>query len=98
MFAPVLGHAAPAVTLNAPNLSEKAETILRGQSNLLGAKLPPKVDSQEIFTTARADYARLLGALYAQGYYAARINILLDGKEAADIAPLMHRPTSHAST
>ena len=88
MFAPVFGHAAPAVTLNAPNLSEKAAAILRGQSNLLGAKLPPKVDSQEIFTTARADYTRLLAALYAQGYYAARINILLDGKEAADIAPL----------
>ncbi|WP_339108909.1 autotransporter assembly complex family protein [Thioclava sp. GXIMD4216] len=45
-------------------------------------------DAQDLFGSARADYARLLGALYDEGYYAPSISILVNGKEAASIAPL----------
>lgn len=45
------------------------------------------VTAQEVLSAARADYARLLGVLYAGGYYSPRISIKLDGREAADIAP-----------
>ena len=45
-------------------------------------------DAQEIFAAARADYARILGALYAEGYYSGTINILVNGREAAAMAAL----------
>src|SRR5690606_5369172 len=37
---------------------------------------------------ARADYGRLLGALYGEARYSAVISIRADGREVADIAPL----------
>ncbi|MEM6408218.1 MAG: autotransporter assembly complex family protein [Pseudomonadota bacterium] len=42
----------------------------------------------EVLAAAQADYARLIGALYAQGYFAPIINIRVDGREAAEISPL----------
>lgn len=45
-------------------------------------------DPQGLFASARADYGRLLGVLYAEGYYSGTISIRLDGREAAEIAPL----------
>ena len=45
-------------------------------------------DPSEILAAAREDYARLTGALYVNGYYGGEIHILLDGREAAGIAPL----------
>ncbi|MDP3860446.1 MAG: BamA/TamA family outer membrane protein [Phaeovulum sp.] len=43
---------------------------------------------QDLLAAARADYARLLAVLYAQGHYAGTIGITLDGREAAAIALL----------
>jgi len=43
---------------------------------------------QDILAAAQADYANLLGVLYAQGYYDGVISILVNGREAADIPPL----------
>ncbi len=43
---------------------------------------------QDYIAAARADYRRLLTALYAQGYYSGQISITVDGQEAATIAPL----------
>ncbi|PRY76026.1 translocation and assembly module TamA [Yoonia maritima] len=43
---------------------------------------------QDYIAAARADYRRLLTALYAQGYYAGQISITVDGTEASRIAPL----------
>ncbi|WP_242651066.1 autotransporter assembly complex protein TamA [Yoonia tamlensis] len=43
---------------------------------------------QDYIAAARADYRRLLTALYAQGYYGGQISITVDGVEAANIAPL----------
>ncbi|MEL6685321.1 MAG: autotransporter assembly complex family protein [Pseudomonadota bacterium] len=48
---------------------------------------------QDYIAAARADYRRLLTALYAQGYYGGQISITVDGVEAANIAPLA-APTS----
>lgn len=47
-----------------------------------------KATAQDVLAAAQADYARLVGALYAQGYYGGTVNILVDGKEAAEIPPL----------
>ena len=43
---------------------------------------------QDYIAAARADYRRLLTALYAEGYYSGTISITVDGVEAANIAPL----------
>ncbi|MCB5408878.1 autotransporter assembly complex protein TamA [Pseudogemmobacter faecipullorum] len=68
---------------------DKTLTQLVRRSSLLLAQSDEKVTNPEdLFTAARADYARLLAALYAEGYYAPVIRITLDGREAASIAPL----------
>lgn len=43
---------------------------------------------QDVLAAARADYARILGLMYDEGYYSTIIYITLDGVEAAEIAPL----------
>lgn len=45
-------------------------------------------DPQELLAAARADYARLVSALYDAGYYGGTVSIRIDGREAADIPPL----------
>ncbi|MCC5989399.1 MAG: BamA/TamA family outer membrane protein [Pararhodobacter sp.] len=42
----------------------------------------------DILSAARSEYGRLLGLLYEYGHYAAEISVRIDGREAADIAPL----------
>ncbi|MCD2261074.1 hypothetical protein, partial [Psychroserpens luteolus] len=43
---------------------------------------------QDILAAAQADYGRLIGALYEEGYFAPVINIRVNGREAAGISPL----------
>lgn len=61
---------------------------LRSGTLLGSAQDEGRVTGQDILAAARGDYARILGNLYDQGYYAVVINITLDGVEAARIAPL----------
>lgn len=84
LAAPVL--AAPALRFETPSASSTLHDRLLGASLLAG--LSPEADAQEVFAAARADYARLIGVLYDQGYYSGVISIRLDGREAAGIAPL----------
>ncbi|MBV7393981.1 autotransporter assembly complex protein TamA [Mameliella sediminis] len=42
---------------------------------------------QDILAAAQGDYARIVEALYAQGYYSAVVRITIDGREAATIPP-----------
>lgn len=63
------------------------EKSVRGASLLLQQQ-DDGADAEDLFTAARADYANLLGALYAAGHYAAVIHIRIDGREASSIAPL----------
>lgn len=42
----------------------------------------------EILSAAQADYSRLIGVLYEQGYFSPTINILVDGREAAAMSPV----------
>lgn len=57
------------------------------EASLLRA-LDDAADPQDYIAAARADYRRLLTALYAEGYYGGSISITVDGVEAANIAPL----------
>lgn len=68
---------------------DKALTeALRGASGLVTSELDGQDNAQDLFALARADYGKLLGALYAAGHYSGVIAIRIDGREAAGIAPL----------
>lgn len=65
----------------------KLQSVLEGASLLSGQKGDPATDPRDVLAAARADYARLLRALYAEGYYGGVIHILVDGREAAAYSP-----------
>ena len=67
-------------------VSDAARSALNAAS-LLRA-LDDTAAPQDYIAAARADYRRLLTALYAEGYYAGTISITVDGIEASNIAPL----------
>lgn len=71
-----------------PTGQEALDDSLKGASLLLAAEQEERTSAQDLFAAARADYARFLGALYEAGYYSPVIHILIDGREAAAIAPL----------
>ncbi|MDP3197464.1 autotransporter assembly complex family protein [Tabrizicola sp.] len=48
---------------------------------------------QDLLAAARADYARILAAMYAKGHYSVVIRIRIDGREAAAI-PALEAPTA----
>ncbi len=64
------------------------QSQLRRASLLRTAKREKVTDPQDVFSTALADYQRLLETLYANGYYSGVIRIRIDGQEAAQIPPL----------
>lgn len=43
---------------------------------------------QDVLAAAQAEYGRLVGTLYDEGYFAPVVNIAIDGREAATISPL----------
>jgi translocation and assembly module TamA len=67
---------------------EDMTRALRGASALVDLRRGEERDALDVFAAARADYGRILAALYARGHYSAVITIRIDGREAADIAPL----------
>lgn len=81
-------HGLDSVTFTLPGASDDLAQTLRGASLTEAARRDGRADPQELFAAAQADYGRLLGALYAAGHYSGTISIRLDGREAADIAPL----------
>ncbi len=71
-----------------PGAPDDLRDRLRAASLLVSATDEGISDPQELLAAARAEYSRLLGALYNAGHYGAVISVQVDGREAADIAPL----------
>lgn len=63
------------------------EATIRGASSLISGQSAPASGAAGLLARARADYKRILGALYNEGYYGGTISILVGGREAADIPP-----------
>lgn len=76
------------LVLTAPGADKDLTNRLRAASLVADAEQSGQTDSQSVFAAARADYARLIGALYAEGYYSGVIHIRIDGREVAEIPPL----------
>jgi len=90
MTAVVMATAAMAqdITFETGDASDTLRGLLKDAS--LTVSLDPEGDlaAQDYVAAARADYRRLLTALYADGYYGGEISIRVNGREAAGIAPL----------
>jgi translocation and assembly module TamA len=63
------------------------EKVLKGASSLWQDREEPASGAAGLLAKARADYQRLLAALYTQGHYGGTISIRIDGREAADLLP-----------
>ncbi len=82
------GAAFDAVDFRVSVANSALEKTLRESSSLLAAVRDDTTDPQDLFAAALAEYGRIVGALYAEGYYSPVVNVLIDGREAAGIAPL----------
>lgn len=81
-------HAYDRMNFKVATSDEALEKTVRQASLLLAQRSEGQTDAEDLFTAARSDYGRILGALYAEGYYSVVIRIALDGREVAQIAPL----------
>lgn len=63
------------------------ESRIRAASSLLSSQGEPANGAAGLLARARADYKRILGALYDEGYYGGVISILVGGREAAKLPP-----------
>lgn len=61
---------------------------LRAASLVQSLRDQGDANPQDLLAASRADYGRLLAALYARGHYSAIIDIRVDGREAASIPAL----------
>ena len=59
---------------------EQASLLLRAEDEGLS-------EVQDLIAAARADYNRIVGRLYSEGFYGPVVSILIDGREAAEIPP-----------
>ena len=82
------GVALERLEFEAPAADKGLLAALKSASLLVSSELDGQEDAQDLFAAARAEYGRLLGALYAAGHYSGVISVRVDGREAAGIAPL----------
>lgn len=76
-------HLAISVQGDDPDIRAAVEAA----SLLFSAQDDPEADPRDVLAAARADYGRLVGALYAEGYYGGVVHILIDGREASGFSP-----------
>lgn len=72
-------------------LTVSGNTALRDdlrQASLVVTTIAENGSPQDVIAAARADYRRMITALYAAGYYAGSISIRVDGIEASTLAAL----------
>ncbi len=61
---------------------------LRAASPVITTRAEDTLETDELLAAARSEYAALIAALYARGHYGPVVHVLVDGREAASIAPL----------
>jgi translocation and assembly module TamA len=94
VFAALLGLVTgPALALDRLDIrvaggSETLRKTVEDASQLRTLQAEGQTDPQDLLAAARADYARILSALYAKGHYSVDIHIRIDGREAAAIPAL----------
>jgi translocation and assembly module TamA len=84
----VAGAKAQDVQLEVTGGNDDLRRAIEAASLLLTLDPETAPSTQDYVAAARADYRRLLTGLYAEGYYGGAVSIRIDGREAADVAPL----------
>lgn len=79
------------IRVHVSGANDELQTALIDASLVVAAKREDRTDAETVFAAALSDYARLLDTLYAEGYYGGVVNILVNGREAAEI-PLLRAP------
>ncbi len=80
------GRAFDAVEFKVTGASKALTKDIKAASGLVGSKADKS--ALDLFADAQAEYGKILSALYASGHYGPEIHVLIDGREAASIAPL----------
>jgi translocation and assembly module TamA len=75
------------VSVATPADGENLEKLLKGASTLWQDREKAASGAAGLLAKARGDYRRLLATLYSEARYGGTISILIDGREAADLAP-----------
>lgn len=76
------------ISFDAGDADDTLRAVLRDASLTIAQRDDGNTAAQDFVAAARADYRRLLTALYAAGYYSGVISIRINGQEASQIAPL----------
>lgn len=71
--------------LTLPPEAEDLRRQLEGSSLVFSAQRNEVEDAHDIVSSARAEYRRLLSVLYGHGYFGPKIQVLVDGREAANL-------------
>lgn len=71
--------------------SEDLKAAVEAASQLRTLQTEGQTNPQDLLAAARADYARILAAMYAKGHYSVDIRIQIDGREGAAI-PVLEAP------
>ncbi len=86
-LSPVAALAFDQLSIDVTGPDQGLQATLEDASLLRTAKDQGSDDPRDVVAAAQADYARLLNALYAQGYYGGVIHVRIDGREAAGLSP-----------
>ena len=68
--------------------SAEVNDRLEASSLLVPLSQREQTDPQDVLAAAQAEYGRIVGTLYDEGYFAPAVNVVIDGREAASISPL----------
>ncbi|MEP3329880.1 BamA/TamA family outer membrane protein [Sedimentitalea sp.] len=79
--------------LTAPGASDELVDRLTAASSIMNAETNGLDTSQELVAASLSDYTTLIQILYDEGYFSPVINILVNGREAADI-PVLDPPST----
>lgn len=82
----VIDPLAYSVELQVTGGNAAVEEAVKNASSLWSGRDEPASGATGLLVMARGDYRRILAALYSEGYYGGSIAILVDGREAAELA------------
>ncbi|MGR3322212.1 MAG: autotransporter assembly complex protein TamA [Pseudooceanicola sp.] len=91
LLATVTTHAAE-VEIVAPAATGDLRDALRAASLSVTSVNEDVTDGQELLAAAKADYRRMVAALYEEGYFGGTVSIRVDGREASGLSVLRQVP------
>lgn len=82
------------VTIRVDGADDGLQGVVENASALWGGREEPASGKAGLLSRARADYRRILAALYGEGHYGGEISIRLDGQEVSDLTLAVELPPS----